>query len=261
MQYGICNLTLVPMRAEPSHKTEMVNQMLFGEVYIVNETYEGWYNITLQHDGYSGWISPLAYTPLKSSDYYTIIKNNAIVSGNIFSKIIDTKSNYEQFIVAGSLLRLFDKKTFYAGNKRFKFKADEKPQIINNNKTKIKLYDAANFFVGSPYLWGGRSVFGIDCSGLVQIAARLSGVFLPRDASQQIHSGEIIDFISEAKAGDLAFFEDNEGNIVHTGIIDKNGDIIHAHGYVRIDGIDHNGIFNKETCVYSHKLRLIKRIK
>lgn len=260
MQYGICNLTLVPMRAEPSHKSEMINQMLFGEIYTVNESYNTWYNISLQHDGYNGWISPLSHTPLKSNDYFDIINDKSKICGSILNKIVDTKSSYEQLIVAGSFLQKYVKKTFYAGNTRFEFKTNINNNIINGKKNSIKLWDAAKLFVGSPYLWGGRSVLGIDCSGLVQIASRLAGYNLPRDASQQVQQGQIVDFISESNAGDLAFFEDNEGNIVHTGIINENGDIIHAHGFVRIDGIDHNGIYNKETCVYSHKLRLIKRI-
>ena len=118
----------------------------------------------------------------------------------------------------------------------------------------------AFYFLNSPYLWGGRTPFGIDCSGFVQIAARLSGISLPRDTQEQAEEGEIINLISEAKPGDLAFFDNIDGRIIHVGIILENGQIIHASGKVRIDTIDHQGIFNEESKKYSHQLRVIKRI-
>ncbi|HRS53758.1 MAG TPA: C40 family peptidase [Bacteroidales bacterium] len=259
MQYGICNLAIIPMRLEPSHKAEMVNQMLFGELYSVLETYNNWYKIVLQHDNYIGWIPHTGYNPISTNDFNKILNQKPYISGNLYTHIKVVNSYIEEWLPAGSFLYPINNNTFYAGNIRFSINSKDDVILIKDHQ-EYSIYSAASLFIGSPYLWGGRSPMGIDCSGLVQIAARMAGIFLPRDTSEQVHKGETIDFISEARAGDIAFFEDNEGNIIHTGIINDNGDIIHAHGYVRIDGIDHNGIYNKDTYVYSHKLRIIKRI-
>jgi len=249
------------MRAEPSHKSEMVNQVLFGELFRLLETYNnGWLKISLHHDDYEGWIPANSYTPITGKDFKALIKKNALISGKPLIQIEDVNDHTKMLLPAGGIINMFEDNSFYAGNKRFKFSKGEKPILIDKKNKPVNISSAAEMFLGSPYLWGGKSILGIDCSGLVQIAARIAGYNLPRDASQQIMHGAIVDFISEANTGDLAFFEDNEGNIVHTGIINKDGDIIHAHAFVRIDGIDHNGIYNKVNCSYSHKLRLIKRI-
>ena len=101
---------------------------------------------------------------------------------------------------------------------------------------------------------------GMDCSGFSQVVHRIVGNDLPRDASQQVELGDTISFVEEAQAGDLAFFDNEEGNITHVGICLGGGDIIHASGSVRIDKLDHIGIFNADKGTYSHKLRVIKRI-
>ncbi|NTW32657.1 MAG: C40 family peptidase, partial [Bacteroidetes bacterium] len=123
-----------------------------------------------------------------------------------------------------------------------------------------KIVENAYMYLDAPYLWGGRSPFGIDCSGFVQMVYKLIGIRLPRDASQQASQGTTINFLSEAVPGDIAFFDNEDGIIVHTGIIINNGQIIHASGRVRIDNLDHEGIFQVKTKKYTHKLRLIKRI-
>jgi cell wall-associated NlpC family hydrolase len=124
------------------------------------------------------------------------------------------------------------------------------------------IISTAYSYLGCPYLWGGRSPFGIDCSGLTQMVFKMVNKLLPRDAWQQaLHEGEFIDLIAEAQAGDVAFFDNEEGNIIHVGILTGEGTIIHASGEVRIDSIDHQGIYNQQAKKYTHKLRIIKRFK
>ena len=101
---------------------------------------------------------------------------------------------------------------------------------------------------------------GLDCSGFTQAVFRLNGISLPRDASQQSGIGQVINLVTEALPGDLAFFDNDEGMITHVGLILDSTSIIHASGKVRIDALDHQGIYNVETNKYSHRLRLIRRI-
>jgi len=115
-------------------------------------------------------------------------------------------------------------------------------------------------YLHAPYVWGGRSPFGIDCSGFTQMAYKIAGIQLLRDASQQATQGETISFISDARPGDLLFFDDEEGFITHTGILMPDSRVIHASGRVRVDKVDHQGIFDQESGKYTHKLRLIKKI-
>ena len=109
-------------------------------------------------------------------------------------------------------------------------------------------------------MWGGKSPFGIDCSGLVQCVYQLHGVQLPRDAHQQATHGQTLGFIDESEPGDLAFFDDDEGKIIHVGLLLENNYILHAHGKVRIDRIDQTGIYNVDTQQHTHKLRIIKKM-
>jgi len=109
-------------------------------------------------------------------------------------------------------------------------------------------------------LWGGRSPFGIDCSGFTQMVYKLCGMPLKRDAWMQAEQGQDIHLLDETQPGDLAFFDNEEGRIIHVGILTTKNRIIHASGKVRLDSIDHQGIFNSETKRYTHNLRLLKRL-
>jgi len=122
------------------------------------------------------------------------------------------------------------------------------------------LAKTAYLFLNAPYLWGGRNLLGIDCSGFTQIVYKINGIPLDRDASQQALQGQTLSFIEESEAGDLAFFDDTEGNITHVGLLLEDHHIIHASGCVRIDRIDQSGIFNSETQSHTHKLRFIKKM-
>jgi len=125
---------------------------------------------------------------------------------------------------------------------------------------KSELIKTAFLYLNAPYLWGGKTPFGIDCSGFTQMVYKLNGHKLLRDASLQATQGEALSFIEESEPGDLAFFDNNEGLITHVGIIMQDNYIIHAHGKVRIDRLDHSGIYNVDSRTHTHKLRVIKKI-
>ena len=159
-------------------------------------------------------------------------------------------------VVIGSSLPLFNEHKFNFGGVDFTFDGN----VIDSDKSDItRLLEHAYMYLNSPYLWGGRSPFGIDCSGFTQIVFKLCGIVLQRDARLQAEHGTTINLIEESKPGDLAFFDNAEGKISHVGIIIPGNQIMHASGRVRIDKIDHQGIYNEELKGYSHNLRVIKR--
>ncbi|MDP4290932.1 MAG: C40 family peptidase [Bacteroidota bacterium] len=257
MNFGVCCLSVVPVRADASDKSEMVSQLLFGETFSIQSSSKGWAKIVIDHDHYEGWIDEKQYTPLSNQEYGQLLTWPRYFSTDLIHNI-DQKGYHSFPILRGSILYNSTGSEFSLGENTFVFDghtvdAGIKPTADNFIMNAIP-------FLNSPYTWGGRNPFGIDCSGFVQIVARLSGITLPRDTWQQAEEGELINLIPEAHSGDLAFFDNEEGRIIHVGILLDNAQIIHASGKVRIDTVDHQGIFRKDIKKYSHQLRVIKRI-
>lgn len=255
---GINCLSILPVRLEPSGRSEMVTQLLFGETYDILDEKEGWLLISCQYDNYEGWINKkmsLAVTP----QFVEKIQNSPVFQVTDFvAKAVNNSDNSVVHLVKGSILPLINHGIMEIGATKYSFEGNmsEIPGVPDGSI----LENEALSYLNVPYLWGGRSPFGIDCSGFVQVVYRSCGLKLPRDTSQQVNSGEIISFIFEALPGDLAFFDNASGTITHVGIMLGGGRIIHASGSVRIDSIDHNGIFNRSTGKYTHSLRIIKRV-
>ncbi len=248
MLYGICNLSIVPLRFDPSDPSELVSQVLYGEHFKILEKQKKWSRIRLAYDGYEGWIDNKQYLEITEKEYaFFSIQEQQLAADLI--EYVNCENNQLMYIPLGaSLLALDFFKHQYDGTK------------IIGKQAKEKLTETALLFLNAPYLWGGRTNFGIDCSGFTQMVYKLNGYKLLRDASQQATQGEVLSFIEESESGDLAFFDNEEGNIIHVGILMNDNYIIHAHGKVRIDRIDHTGIFNTKKRTYTHKLRVIKRI-
>ncbi len=250
---AITHLSVIPIREKPSDTSEMTSQLLFGEEIIILDRYKEWALCETIPDKYQGWIDTKQVTIL-NQDAGVGIKSSFLSSKTAWA----TSSKESVLLSFGSPLPDYEKGTFYFGTIKYKL---EKPYSTSKQKLKQEeIINLAKLFLGVPYLWGGKSFFGIDCSGFVQLIFRVSGYELPRDSGDQSKIGQNVDFIHESQPGDLAFFANEEEKITHVGIILENGHIIHASGQVRIDTIDHEGIFNKEKGKYTHKLRLIKRI-
>ncbi|MES2558949.1 MAG: SH3 domain-containing C40 family peptidase [Bacteroidota bacterium] len=248
MNKGICSLSSIPLRKEADSRSEIVSTLLFGETFTITEKTEGdWTHIKTTTDEYEGWVSTKQITVLTTEP--TSFKP---VSDFPFAIIQATPG----FIMApcGSLLPDYDGAFCYINGN---------PMEVTNKQTHQTAKDISYIsrqFVNAPYLWGGKTPFGIDCSGFTQTVFRCIGVDLKRDAYQQAEQGEAVSFLEETRMGDLAFFDNDEGRITHVGIMLDPHTIIHASGRVRIDNIDSYGILNIENRNYSHKLRIIKRV-
>ena len=253
MKYGISNLAIVPMRIEAVDQAEMVNQILFGEHFKVLEVRKKWSKVRLAHDSYEGWVCNKQWIEIEEDIYKQLDKEVATIAIDILDII---SKDHHQPIVIGSILPSFKSGHALINNEMYRFDGLTTAGFTK----KEKLVENALMYLNAPYLWGGRSPLGIDCSGFTQMVYRLQGVDLPRDAYQQAEVGTTLSFVEESEAGDLAFFDNNEERITHVGIILENNHIIHASGKVRIDRIDQQGIFNKKLGTHTHKLRLIKSI-
>ena len=260
MRYGISNLSIVPVRAEPREKSEMCTQILFGEHYTILEENNKWCQIKLAFDNYEGWIDRKMVNELTEEDFLRLNSKPGEVTKDVFN-IIQQAGGYSNFlVVAGSSLPDFDpaEKTFRIGETYYKIQGNN----LSSSRRDVRevIIENALKYFNSPYLWGGRSPFGIDCSGFSQVLYKMAGIPLPRDASEQSHIGDILGFLEETRPGDLAYFDNDEGNIVHVGIIWEKSKIIHSSGMVRIDNIDQFGIYNVDSRRYTHKLRILRRI-
>ncbi len=254
--FGICNLSVVPVRKEASDRSEMVTQLLFGEHFEIIGKNKQWRKIRIGYDAYEGWIDEKQFLTLSLEDFQQLNEKDFAIALDLVQVVSNEASLFP--IVLGSTLPFLKDKECRLGTVKFIY--DGHARDINAVADTNLLIENAHMFLNSPYLWGGRSPFGIDCSGFTQIVYKLSGIKLKRDAFQQAEQGFTLNFLEEAKPGDLAFFDNEEGKIIHVGIILIGNKIIHAAGSVRIDKIDHHGIHNSDTKKYSHKLRLIKRV-
>ncbi|OXG04866.1 SH3 domain-containing protein [Flavobacterium araucananum] len=251
--FGICNLAIVPVRSEPSDRSEIVTQLLFGEHIEILERQNQWARIKIQYDDYEGWVDSKQYQVISEANYNQL-SNEAIILNADLIDYISAPENLLLPIPLGASLSFLNNNEINISN--FDFEGTKTSGI----KSKSALINTAFMYLNAPYLWGGKTPFGIDCSGLTQMVYKLNGYKIHRDASQQALEGEPLSFIEESEAGDLAFFDNDEGNIIHVGIIMENNYIIHASGKVRIDRLDHLGIYNPELNKHTHKLRVIKKI-
>jgi len=248
MLYGICPLSVVSVRVEPNDNNEVVTQLLYGDYFKIIEKRRKWSKIRIAYDAKEGWVLNVQYQEISDVNYEKLNKEVPNHSNDIVAHII-IKEHVLMPIVLGS--NITSSKLL---NHHFE------GACVQGAKNKSKLVDTALLYLNTPYQKGGKTPFGIDSSGFAQMVYKINGYGLKRSAEEQSAQGAPLSFIEESEPGDLAFFDDKDGTINHVGIILKDNYIIHVIGAVRIDRLDHTGIFNSEEKMYSHQLRVIKKI-
>ena len=253
MNYVTCIVPVAPLREEAAHRSQMTSQLLFGECATILKSTKDFMQIKSLYDGYEGWCQS---SQLIAVDENFTTENHKKISTDAFNTIL--LDNKKMILPQGSYLGAMNDEYLQIGSHKFEYKGNS----IGFEKltTKEQLFNIAEQYLNTAYLWGGKSIFGIDCSGFVQQVYKMLGIVLPRDAYQQVTIGESVGFLEEVQLGDLAFFDNAEGRITHVGIMLNPQEIIHASGKVRIDNIDNMGIVNSDTELRTHQLRIIKRI-
>lgn len=257
MKYAVCSSAVGCIRNSASHKSELLSQILFGElVEILEEKGLRWAKIHSIEDDIVGWTARNELTIITDKQLEQYQQDFAFVF-DLFQPAMD--GSYFVPLTFGARLPLFDGMSCAIDKKSFTYSG----QALSSSQLKqdrAMVQKIALKLLNVPYLWGGRSVLGMDGPAFTQLVYRMCNIKLPRQVDLQINKGEGVSFVELAQVGDIAFFENFKGKIVHCGVVLPDNKVIHAHGKVRIDTLDHYGIQNKAEGRYSHRLRIIKRL-
>ncbi len=248
----------VPMRFEPGNTSVMISQLLFGEEFTLRERSGNWLSISLDFDGTEGWVSKeLVELRELENGKEKAFEGPVCLASLPSTTILDLTLGQQRIIPAGAVWNSERNKSMLWYGHSFELLSGEgfiKPSHNTNPR------EIGKRLVSLPHIPGGRSGFGFDGPGLVQFLCRMNRNNIPRYCQQQVELGSTINFMTEVKEGDLAFFDNEESDIIHVGMILDNGNILHSDTCVSIDLLDHHGIYSNEKGKYSHKLRVIKRI-
>jgi len=228
----------------------MVSQLVFGERVQGLEQQGNWLKIRNESDAYEGWATSYMLTSVSGSQangtpFYRFISSN--------EPVLFDESGRSMHLPIGAVIPsaepYMSKDHLQIGERRWRIYQDALFLSINPSE----LLSFAQRLLYTPYLWGGRSSYGIDCSGFTQLCYKVCGIAIPRDSGQQWKAAKQISWASR-KPTDLVFFNQNgKPNISHVGILMNANEIIHASGRVRIDSIQAEGIIRKSDQKLTHQ--------
>lgn len=256
-EFGVCRLSVVSVRKDAADQSEQVTQLLFGDHYrVIGRSADGkWLRISIYFDDYEGWIDAKQHQPI-TPEYFDHINHAEFkITTDISSSLLYNKS--PQIVLIGSVIPISSSELFRM-EEQFAFNGEAKS--LGQRREFEFLRSIAVKYLNSPYQWGGKNPFGIDCSGFTQMVFKICGYKLQRNTSQQVNQGKKVESIADARPGDLLFFSNDKGVVSHVGILIERNKVIHASGKVRIDPLADKGIQHAETGVITHHLTTIKRI-
>lgn len=256
MEFALCNLAVIPVRREPSDKAEMSTQLLFGDLMEIISQEGSWCQVRILFDDYEGWVDVKQIREISTQEFGRLASEPAWVNRQLHSDIVEY-SGVNILLPAGCSFYKLKGQVMEIGGEQYRL---EGKAFLFSFTGLNGLLETAAGYLNCPYLWGGKTYLGLDCSGFTQVVYKQHGIKLLRDAAQQATQGELISTLYDGKPGDLAFFDNADGKIVHVGVLLEDQRIIHCSGKVRIDSIDHQGIYNREQNKYTHSLRLIRKV-
>ena len=269
VEYVIANATVVPVRKNPSEGAEQLTQLLFGEVCEVLDCLPRWTKIRSTLDGQEGWVDFKMVSPASSLIASSPHRLEAVVAAPM-APATPMDGGADLLLTLGTRLPNYSHGTFEILGQQYLIDptcVNNTTQLLNSDLSRAELLNnvcaIAQTLLNAPYLWGGKNLMGIDCSGFTQVVYAAMGVNLLRNAREQITQGEVVPCLSNAQPGDLAFFDHADRdpkatNISHVGLLLSPTEIIHCSGCVHIDTIDEQGIHLSDGSL-THHLVQIKR--
>lgn len=257
--FGITAVTHISVRSNPDNKSELLTQLLFGESFRILDQWNEWLHIRILPGGQQGWILNYSYIPVSSPPEEPGSGETHVNLQILYVSRVD-KPRHNIIVLPGSTLPCNPQsgKEFSLGSFKFRYVSPVPEELDVNRQNKMEAL--ALIFINAPFLWGGRSLFGIDNTGLIQLVFKMYGINVPGNLEDLLKIGHPIAFAHDSMPGDIAFFENKDGDIIHSGIVTQPGKIIHCYGHVREDSLDHAGIYGSDEEKYLFYLRIINRI-
>jgi hypothetical protein len=254
--FGVCRLSVVPIWSEP-REGHQFSQILFGEVYevITRSKDRKRIQIKTSFDDVQGWIDAAHHVMITSEYFEQATHSDFKITTDIVSTILYKKTTVP--IVMGSIVPISTSELFKL-DQQFAFNGEAKPISLKRDGEFVKTI--AQRYLNAPEIAGGKNPFGICPHGFIQIVYKISGYALPWSLEQQAMVGKRTETLTQVPAGEIAYFKDQSGKLIHAGIVLDDHRIIHASGQVRIDILDEKGILQADTKIYSHTLDSIRSI-